>query len=119
MCACPYRRDCLARQGIGALVERVANMTPEPMPSHLMAAAKRIQLLPEIGIFHRLLFRGAPAIALPRLYPFGDPVAEILAVGMQVGKARTLERLKGGDGGIEFHAVVRGVGFAALQLLHL
>src|ERR1700675_4590200 len=113
-----HRGDGFARQLIGALVERVPCMPTQPVPAHAMRGCERIEPLPEIDILDRLLVGRAPAVAFPLMYPSHDAVAQILAVGMDVDEARPLERIERGDRGHELHAVVGGMGLAALELLH-
>ena len=51
----------------------MAGVAFDPAPFHMqMAVAFRVQLLPQIGVFHRLLGRGFPAARLPAVYPFGN-----------------------------------------------
>src|SRR5258708_10173680 len=77
----------------------------------------RLEPLPQVNILDRLLVGGAPAVALPLIGPGHDAVAEILAVGVQIDQAGPLERLERRDRGHQLHAVVGGVGLAALELL--
>src|SRR5262245_5741232 len=107
----------LARQLIGALVFGVTGMALDPVPAHLVGLERGIEALPQLGILHRLLVRGAPAVLLPAMDPAGDALANILAVGGEVDDAGFLQRLQRGDRRHQLHAVVGGVRLAALQFL--
>src|SRR5437870_8795413 len=99
-------RAGLARQLVGALVDRMAGVTAQPVPMHFVALQRRVELLPQVDVAHRLPVGGAPAIAFPDMDPFGDAAAQVLAVGMEIEDARALERLERRDGGGELHAIV-------------
>src|SRR5262249_30072778 len=105
------------RQLVGALILGVAGMAPDPVPAHVVALERGFEPLPEIDILDRFLVSGAPAVALPLLDPRHHAVAQILAVGVYVYVARTLERFQCRDRRHQLHAVVGGVGFPALQFL--
>src|SRR6267142_6788741 len=92
-------------------------MALHPMPAHAMLRQRRIEPLPQIDILDRFLVGGAPAVALPLVDPRHDAVAQILAVGVNIDETRPLERFERCDRGHQFHAIVGGVRFAALQLL--
>src|SRR3954471_457569 len=61
--------ETVARQLIRPLVEDVAGVTLDPMPAHAMLRQSCIEPLPEIDILDRFLVGGAPAVALPLIYP--------------------------------------------------
>ena len=82
-----------------------------------MPLGRLIQRLPEIDILHRLLVGGLPAIALPAMHPALDAVFHILAVGMQIDLAGTVERVQCLDGRRQLHLVIGGQRLAALELL--
>jgi hypothetical protein len=92
-------------------------MTLHPVPADLVLAERGIEALPEIDILHRLLVGGAPAVLLPFRDVFGDAVAQVLAVGMQIDTARPLKRFERGDRRRQLHAVVGGIRLAAFELL--
>src|SRR5262249_61824979 len=60
---------------------------------------------------------GAPATASTLVDPRQDAVAEVVAVGVNVGETGTVERCELGDRCHQFHAVVGGVSRATLQFL--
>ena len=88
-----------------------------PMPVHFVPGQRLLKCLPQLGILHRLLVGGAPAMTLPSMYPFGDTVAHVNRVCIERDGARPLERVERFDGGGQFHAVVGGGGLAATQFL--
>jgi hypothetical protein len=83
-------------QRVGALVALMPGVAAHPVPLNAVTALgdQRIELLPQVDIFHRLLGRGAPAPGLPAGHPFGDALAHVLAVQVQVDLARALEGLQ-------------------------
>src|SRR5271166_4141558 len=95
----------LAGEPVGALVQFVAGVTPDPEP--------------EVLVLDRLLVGGAPAVALPDVEPTGHAAAQILRVRVQAHQAGALQRLERLDRRRELHAVVGGERLAALQLLLL
>src|SRR6267378_8471148 len=113
----PQLRDRLAGKLVGALVEIVAGMAAHPVPPYRVVGERGIEPLPQIDILHRLAISGLPPVAFPTLDPGHDAVAQILAVGVKVHGAGSLERLERRDRGHQLHAVVGGVRLAALELL--
>src|SRR5260370_30621616 len=109
-------RAGLARQLVGAFVGRVAGVTPQPVPIYFVALERRVEPLPQVDVDDRLLAGGAPAVVFPDMDPFGDAAVHILAVGIKLDDARTLERLERRDGGGELHAIVGRMRLAALEL---
>src|ERR1700680_1590730 len=109
-------RTGLARQAVGAFVERMAGVTAHPVPMHFVALKRRVEPLPQVDVADRLFVGGAPAVAFPDVDPFGDPAAQILAVGMKLDDAGALERLERRGGGGELHAIVGRMRFAAFEL---
>src|ERR1700722_3865644 len=110
--------DALPGQLVGALVARVAGVTLDPVPADLVRCHRGDEALPQVDVLDRLLGRGLPAVALPSGQPPGDPVEHVLAVGVELDRDRSAERLEGGDRGQQLHSVVRGRPIAAVQLLH-
>ena len=76
-----------------------------------------IEPLPKIDILDRLLVGGQPVPPLPAVYPFGDAVAQILAVAVEPDAARPLQRFEPGDRRHHLHAVVGRLGVIAAQFL--
>src|SRR6202044_1402946 len=64
----------------------------------------------------RLLVGGAPAVLFPAMDPAGDALTDILAVGIEVDRTGFFQRLPRRDRRHQLHAVVGGVGLAALHL---
>ena len=56
---------------------------PAPMEAHLVPFPQGVEALPQLGVLDRLLVGGLPAVLLPAVDPGRDPVAQILAVGME------------------------------------
>src|SRR5579859_4856097 len=107
----------LVGQPVGSFVLGMPRMAFHPVPLYLMASRQRIQLLPQIDIFNRLLVGGEPAAALPVVHPLGNPFHHVQRVGVELDAARPLKRLERADCGGELHAVVSRVGLAAVELL--
>jgi len=80
-----------------------------------MLAKFGFQTLPQILVFHRLSGGSFPAISFPTADPLGDALTYILRVRGEhyiAGAGQTRERL---DGRHEFHTVVGGLTFSALN----
>src|SRR5690606_15793283 len=109
--------DAEPGQFVGALVLGVAGVALHTFPLDLMDAGGLLQRLPQLGVLHRLLGGGFPAVALPVEHPLGDAVAHVNAVGRQDDMAGALEGAQRLDGRHQLHAVVGGVGLAAVNFL--
>src|SRR2546423_2356325 len=94
----------------------MSGMTAHPMPMHFVALERGVEALPQVDIADRLLIGGGPAVAFPQVDPLGDTATHILAVGIKLDDAGTLQRFERRDGGGELHAVVGRMRFAAFQL---
>src|ERR1700674_1268526 len=94
-------------------------MAPHPAPLNAMLSCKLIETLPEIGVFHRLLVRGAPAFALPSVDPFGDSLLHILRVGIDDDRHGAFQTFERADYCGQLHTIVRGRRLATEQLLFL
>src|SRR5581483_10866892 len=70
-----------------------------------------------LGILHRLLVGGLPAVALPAMNPLRDSILEIVRIGVNLDGAGTVQRLERADRRGELHAVVGGDRLAAGELL--
>src|SRR3990167_257718 len=94
--------------GVGTLVARVARVAFDPVPLDVVHAIvhQRIELLPQVGVLHRLFGGRLPALGLPAVDPLGDAFAHVLAVEVHRHLARPLEGGQALDHGGEFHAVV-------------
>src|SRR3546814_2666292 len=73
------------------LVTGMAGMTANPLPAHLMAVDLLVELLPKVGILHRLLARRFPPALLPVGHPVVDALHDVLRVGHQTNLARALQ----------------------------
>ena len=91
----------------------VAGMALYPAPLHLVQSVQRIQALPQFNVFHRLLVGRGPAACLPAVYPFGDAVLHVHAVGVDGHRTALLQGRQRLDCCRQFHAVVRRELFAA------
>ena len=89
----------------------------DPEPLHVVRLGGGIQPGPQVGVLHRLLLPGLPAVALPPGQPLGDAPAQVDAVGVHVHAGRAGQALQGADGGRDLHPVVRGLWMAAVDLL--
>src|SRR5436190_16198744 len=106
----------LVCQSVCALVLRVAGMAAHPVPLYNMLIRHLAEALPEVDVLDRLLVRRAPAAPPPVVDPGGDALLYVERVGVKPHAARTLERLERADDRHELHAVVGGLGFAAVDL---
>ena len=88
-------------------------MALDPEPGDIMLLLCRIQALPQLSILNRLFVGGFPAVALPAIDPFADPVFDIDAVGREFDIAPLLQRFKRADRRHQFHLVVGGDRLAA------
>src|SRR3979409_2605546 len=104
------------RQLVRPLVLRVAGMALHPVPLHVVQGRQLVEPPPQVDILHRLLVGAAPASALPVMHPIRDPLRHIQGIGIELHSAGTLERLEGADRRGELHAVIGGVGLAAVEL---
>src|SRR6476469_9099725 len=109
--------DAAPRQRVGALVAGIARVPLHPHPIDVVRAYRFGQPAPQVVVLDRLLGRGLPAVALPALDPLGDPVEQVLAVGVQDHRGRPLQRLQRLDGRRQLHPVVRGQRLGAVHLL--
>src|SRR5438309_2133495 len=104
------------RQLVRPLVLGVAGMAPHPVPFHIVQGRQLVEPLPQVDILHRLLVGGAPAAALPVMHPFRDPLRHVQGIGIDLYSAWARQRLESADHRGELHAVIRGVGLAAIEL---
>src|SRR5690606_11819641 len=110
------RRHSRAGKRVGALVFRMAGMALDPMPLDLVALAGLIQRLPKLDILDWLVCSRLPAVLLPAVDPARNPVAHVIAVGIEVHLARFLQRVQRFRGGLQLHAIVGRGRLATLQL---
>ena len=55
----------LGRQPIGALVQGMPSVTPEPRPAYVMGLGQAVQCPPQVLVLDRLPGAGSPATAHP------------------------------------------------------
>src|SRR5690606_28206956 len=113
----PERRHGETGELVRPLVLGVAGMALDPVPRHLVAAARLVQRLPQLGVLDRLPRGRLPAVPLPALDPARDAVLDVAGIGVEIDGARLLQRVQRLDRRHQLHAVVGGVGLAARQLL--
>ena len=53
----------------------------DPAPFDFMGRGGRVELLPQVAVFHRLLLRCLPAVTFPASQPTRDPLSDVLRVG--------------------------------------
>ena len=104
-----------ASQCVNAIVFRVPAVTFHPMPFDSVRCGGLDEVLPKIGILHRLLVRRLPTVALPIVDPLGDSVANVVAVRVEGDAAGPLQRLEGLDRCKELHLVIGGKRLTAHQ----
>src|SRR5690242_7631628 len=90
----PRHCDAVAGKLVGALVLVMAGMALDPVPANLVRLQGFVEPLPQLGVLHRLLVGGAPAISLPAVNPTGDALPHILAVGVEIDLARLFQRFQ-------------------------
>ena len=105
-----------ARQGVNAVVFRVAAVTFDPVPFDSVRRCGGDELLPKLGILDRLLVGGAPAVPLPIVDPLCDAVANVNAVGVKLDPARPFQRFEPTDRGKQLHAIIGRQGLATGEL---
>ena len=106
-----------AGQLVGALILRMARMALDPEPLHRVRAGRGVQPGPQVGVLDRFLVRRLPAVTFPGGEPPGDAVAQVHAVGVDVHDGRPGQALQPPDRRHDLHAVVRGHGLPAVDLL--
>ena len=77
-----------AGERVDPVVLGMAAVTLDPVPFDAVRRSGFDQLLPQIGVLDRLPVRGAPAVLPPFVDPAGDPVADVIAVGVKRDAAR-------------------------------
>ena len=95
--AAAYPRELhrrVAGERVGPLILGMAGMALHPVPFDLVRRCRVDQLLPQLGILDRLPVGGLPAVPAPAVDPFGDAVADVDAVGIEVDPAGPLQRLE-------------------------
>jgi hypothetical protein len=102
-----------AGQRIDAVVLGVAAVTLYPMPFDPMGRGGVDQFLPKLGILDRLLVGRPPSVLPPFVDPAGDPVADVIAVGVKLDPARLGKRLEPFDRSNKLHAIIGRQGLAA------
>src|SRR5688572_4129528 len=107
------------REPIGSFVFGVPRVSPHPVPFYVVLGGELVQPPPQILVLDGLLVGRAPAAALPVLDPGRNPFHDVERVGVDPHAAPALESFERADRGHELHAVVRGVGLAAPELLLL
>src|SRR3954469_20066068 len=88
-----------------------------PMLLDVVEGATVVQPLPQVHVLHRLLVRRAPGAALPAVDPFRNALLHVLRIGVDAHPARALQGFERADDRSHLHAIVRGVGLAAPELL--
>ena len=95
----------------------MTGMALNPVPVHLVMAERLVKPLPQVNVLDRLLIRRTPTVLFPAVNPGRDSVLEIFAVGMEVDRARALERFQRRDGSHQLHTIVRRMRLAAHEFL--
>lgn len=88
-----------AAELVAAFVFGVSGVAFDPVPLDLMAGGGGVEGSPEVLVFHGLFGGSFPAVFLPAREPFGDAVADILRVGVQIDGAGFGQHGEGFDGG--------------------
>jgi hypothetical protein len=96
-------------ESVGAFIAAVSGVPLDPAPLNAVFAGEFIEALPEVGVLHRLLVGGTPAVALPVVNPFADAFLQVLRIGVKTHAGWPLEGLQGTNRGGHFHTVVGGV----------
>src|SRR6185503_20169863 len=91
---------------VGPLVFWMPGVSPNPMPLYLMSRGQLVELAPQVLVLHRLLVGGFPSPAFPGVDPRGNPLLDVLRIGVEIDLARALQRLERADDRDQLHAVV-------------
>ena len=67
-------RHAFAGELVGGLVAGIARVALDPVPFDIVSGGDFVQALPEVGVLHRFLVGGPPAVPLPAVDPQGDTV---------------------------------------------
>ena len=102
---------------VGPLVFGMTGMPPHPDPADLVPRRRPIEPLPQIDVLDGLVVGGAPAAPLPVVDPFGDAVAQILAVAVEPYPATPFQRFEAHDRRQHLHAIVGCMRLRSAQLL--
>src|SRR5258708_8170902 len=78
------RNNPIPGELVRAFVHGVTGMAFHPVPMHLVMLQGRVEPLPEIDVLDRFLVGGAPAVTLPPVDPFRNPLPPIFALRMPV-----------------------------------
>ncbi len=97
---------------ITALILRMAVVPLDPLDADTVPGKLLIQELPQFTVLHIRLLGCFPVVLLPDCQPPGDPLGDILAVGLQGDLAAFLEAGQTVHRPQEFHGVVGGEGEA-------
>src|SRR3546814_16709638 len=95
----------------------MAGMALDPMPVDAMPLGGVEQPLPQLGILDRLPGGRPPSIPAPAMYPLGDAVADIDAVGGADDVAGPLQLFLAPDRTKELHAIFGRLCLPARPLL--
>src|SRR5260221_3867701 len=98
--------DPLVGERVSTLVLRMTRVSLDPVPLHAVRAVQFVELLPQIDILHRLLVRGAPALALPAADPFRNALLHVLRVGVDAHPPRRFEPFQRPEHGRQVHSRV-------------
>ncbi len=92
----------------GVMIGRAASSNP-------WIFRQLVQLFPEVLVNDRLLRAGHPVVPLPVRYPNGDAVLYVFGIGDYFHIAGLFQRSQALDRGGQLHAIVGGVGRAAVK----
>ena len=109
----------LVRKLVGLLVAGFSGVSLYPAPFNVELPAEAIELLPELAVLDGGLRGRHPVFLFPTVYPLGDAVLDVAAVGVNDDGAGTADELQGFDDGREFHLVVGDVRRAAENFLRV
>ena len=105
-------------QLVAALVLRMAGVAAQPLEGDLVGLEQGHEPHPEVHVLDGLLVALDPGMPDPAGKPaLLDGVAQVLRVGMESDLAGLRQEVQSVDGRQDLHAVVGGVGEAAVDLL--
>ena len=106
----------VARQLIASIIVVVERVPFGPLPLRQVRIRQLIQRDPQVLIIYRLLIRFAPVVFLPAVNPLRNAVLHVFRIRHDFYGAFFLETRKTFDSGCQFHAVIGGMGTAAVNL---
>ena len=103
------------RQCVTPFVIRLARVSTNVYPGHVVVADQLIELLPKVLVYDCPTGGVAPSVVLPSREELGDPPAHIVGVRQDCDLAGTLKRPQPLDRSGKLHSIVGRVRHSPLQ----